>query len=59
MRDKRSVQLIEDYKDKLDPNPTDGLGNGPLHYGAAGDHLGLFWTFFDLIKQRVGSDAVR
>eukprot|EP01117_Protostelium_nocturnum_P010603 TRINITY_DN3810_c0_g1_i1.p1 TRINITY_DN3810_c0_g1~~TRINITY_DN3810_c0_g1_i1.p1 ORF type:complete len:182 (-),score=81.78 TRINITY_DN3810_c0_g1_i1:99-644(-) len=27
-------KLIEEDGDKFDPNPVDGLGNGPLHYAA-------------------------
>jgi len=32
-------QLMEENKDKMDPNSVDGLGNSALHYAAMGNHI--------------------
>ncbi|PRP76746.1 integral membrane sensor hybrid histidine kinase [Planoprotostelium fungivorum] len=46
-------KLIEEDGDKFNPNPTDGLGNGPLHYAATFNHLEIA----ELILAQKGVDT--
>jgi len=49
-------KLIEEHSTKLNPNPQDGLGNGPLHYAAMGNHLDIAQLFLDTYYDTINPD---
>jgi len=49
-------RLIADHGEKLDPNPVDGTGNGPLHYAALGDHQEIAQLLFTTFPETIDPD---
>jgi len=46
-------KLIDENGAKLNVNPIDGLGNGPLHYAALGDHLEIAQLLFEKYAETI------